>query len=41
MTRPLPQVPDLCGRVDPQTLTELMLAILNRGQPQRSIGASK
>lgn len=41
MPRPLPPVPDLYGRVSPEALTELMLAILNRGQPQRSIGASK
>ncbi|TCQ00664.1 hypothetical protein C8J46_10116 [Sphingomonas sp. PP-F2F-A104-K0414] len=31
MPRPLPPVPDLYGRTDPETLTELMLAILNRG----------
>ncbi len=28
---PLPAVPDLCGRVSPEVMTELMLAILNRG----------
>ncbi len=27
----LPPVPDLYGRVSPEVLTELMLAILNRG----------
>lgn len=27
----LPPVPNLCGRVSPEVLTELMLAILNRG----------
>lgn len=27
----LAPVPDLCGRVSPEALTELMLAILNRG----------
>ena len=31
MPRPLPPVPDLYCRTDPETLTELMLAILNRG----------
>ena len=30
MTRALPPVPDLYGRVSPAVLTELMLAILNR-----------
>lgn len=30
MNRPLPPVPDLYGRVSPEVLTELMLAILNR-----------
>lgn len=28
--RQLPPVPDLLGRVSPEVLTELMLAILNR-----------
>ncbi len=31
MTRPLPPVPDLHDVVSPEVLTELMLAILNRG----------
>lgn len=31
MTRPLPPVPDLYGRVDAEIMNELMLAILNRG----------
>jgi len=28
---PLPPVPNLCGRVSPEVMTELVLAILNRG----------
>jgi len=31
MPHPLPPVPDRCGRVSPEVLTEPMLAILNRG----------
>ena len=30
MTRALPPVPNLYGRVSPEVLTELMLSILNR-----------
>lgn len=29
--QPRPQAPDLCGKVTPEVMTELMLAILNRG----------
>lgn len=31
MPRPLPPVPDLCGRADPLALTELIFTIANRG----------
>lgn len=31
MPHPLPPVPDFCGRISPEVLTKLMLAILNRG----------
>ncbi len=34
LRRPLPAVPDLSGRVSPEVMTELMLAILNRGVRQ-------
>lgn len=30
MTRPLPPVPDLCGRVPPEVMTELVLAHSDR-----------
>ena len=40
MIRALPPVPDLYGRVSPAVLTELMLAILNRGEPHLN-GATK